>query len=351
MKIYEVWLKAYHLKEMKDFYTNQLEMDLISSDESYFSVMAGATKLIFEKVEKNPNYHLCFRTNLDYFNHIMKKLLPFNLFLSNEEGEISMHWKGKQAYFKDPDGNILEMLERPFIHQGDAPFGWFDVSEVGMPVENVGHFQEELNTYVKDAFSEKSDTFAFYGDEEGVFVVVRKGRPWYPTEIGATIHPIKVVVSGKLEKTFNSNKYPYQIVVKKEWNEKLPAVQFRMARHTNQLDQIINFYEKGLGLKRVGEFYNHEDYDGVMFGLPNQAYHLEFTQFKQKTEVSVPSKDDLLVFYFPNRMERDFIAKRLLSMGYQKTEPDNPYWKRGGITFEDPDGFGVVLMNSAGLTK
>ncbi|MGB5947670.1 MAG: VOC family protein, partial [Paenisporosarcina sp.] len=38
----------------------------------------------------------------------------------------------------------------------------------------------------------------------------------------------------------------------------------RIARPTDQLDRIIEFYETGLGLKRVGEFRQHNGYDGVM---------------------------------------------------------------------------------------
>ncbi|MBO1582816.1 VOC family protein [Bacillus bingmayongensis] len=40
----------------------------------------------------------------------------------------------------------------------------------------------------------------------------------------------------------------------------------------------VSLYEEGLGLKRIGEFHNHEGYDGVMFGLPDAEYHLEFTR-------------------------------------------------------------------------
>lgn len=62
------------------------------------------------------------------------------------------------------------------------------------------------------------------------------------------------------------------------WSEQMPAVQFRVARPTHQLDKIIEFYTKGLGLEIVGSFAKHEGYDGVMFGLPGVDYHLEFTQ-------------------------------------------------------------------------
>ncbi|WP_175609042.1 VOC family protein [Paenibacillus sp. FSL R5-0490] len=129
----------------------------------------------------------------------------------------------------------------------------------------------------------------------------------------------------------------------------MPAVQFRIARPTNQLDKLIAFYEEGLGLKRVGEFWNHEGYDGIMFGLPDSQYHLEFTQCKGKMELPQPTKEHLLVFYVGDRLERDNIADRLAALGYLETEPENPYWGRGGLTFEDPDGWPIVLMNTPGI--
>ncbi|WP_264804403.1 VOC family protein [Cytobacillus sp. NCCP-133] len=129
----------------------------------------------------------------------------------------------------------------------------------------------------------------------------------------------------------------------------VPAVQFRIARPTNQLDKLIDFYEKGLGLKRVGEFWQHESYDGIMLGMPDRQYHLEFTQSEEKMELPDPTKEHLLVFYVANRYERDEIANRLFAMGYGPTEPENPYWGRGGVTIEDPDGWRIVLMNTAGI--
>ncbi|MEC2549833.1 VOC family protein, partial [Bacillus cereus] len=54
-------------------------------------------------------------------------------------------------------------------------------------------------------------------------------------------------------------------------------VQFRIARPTDKLEEVISFYERGLGLIRIGEFHNHEGYEGVMFVLPDVEYHLEFT--------------------------------------------------------------------------
>jgi hypothetical protein len=142
---------------------------------------------------------------------------------------------------------------------------------------------------------------------------------------------------------------PYKIHVKKEWTQALPTVQFRVARPTDNLDEIIEFYGNGIGLKKVGGFLSHNGYDGVMFGLPGKDYHLEFTQYDEGSPCPAPTKDNLLVFYIPDIFERNVIVERLATMGYNETEPENPYWKDNGITIEDPDGWRIVLMSTVGI--
>ncbi len=127
------------------------------------------------------------------------------------------------------------------------------------------------------------------------------------------------------------------------------CVQLRIARPTNQLAEISKFYGEGLGLKRVGGFQNHDGYDGIMFGLPNVEYHLEFTQHIDGSPCPAPTKDNLLVFYIPHKAEIDLVKNRLNHMGYIEVVPENPYWLGKSITFEDPDGWRIVLMNTEGL--
>ncbi|MFL0489290.1 MULTISPECIES: VOC family protein [Bacillus] len=121
-------------------------------------------------------------------------------------------------------------------------------------------------------------------------------------------------------------------------------VKFRIARPTDKFEEVTSFYEKGLGLKRIGEFYDHEGYDGVMLGLPDEEYHLEFTRHENGSPCPAPTKDNLLVFYMQEDSEMKKVSKRLHAMGYDEVEPENPYWKEKGITIEDPDGWRIVLM-------
>jgi catechol 2,3-dioxygenase-like lactoylglutathione lyase family enzyme len=124
-----------------------------------------------------------------------------------------------------------------------------------------------------------------------------------------------------------------------------PYTQIRIARSTAKLDEIKAFYEHGLGLSEIGSFKNHGGYSGIMFGLPDARYHLEFTQHADGKPCLPPGRDNLLVFYLQSAPVRDTIVQRLAKMGYRSVPPENPYWIKNGITIEDPDGWRIVLMD------
>ena len=137
--------------------------------------------------------------------------------------------------------------------------------------------------------------------------------------------------------------------MQEHWPAHLPAVQVRVARPTNHLDEVVRFYRDGLGLTVIGSFEEHAGYTGVMLGLPGHAYHLEFTQHAEGSDCPAPTKDNLLVFYIPNRDAIEQLVARLGRMGYVPVLPENPYWHTSGTTIEDPDGWRIVLMNTGGM--
>ena len=121
------------------------------------------------------------------------------------------------------------------------------------------------------------------------------------------------------------------------------AKQLRVARPTQQLEKVITFYTKGLGLKIIGEFKNHVGYDGVMIGDKHLSYHLEFTVHAAHTQTNPPGKENLLVFYFETQTEWQQTKEQICNLGYAPVAPENPYWLNNSVTFEDPDGWRVVL--------
>jgi catechol 2,3-dioxygenase-like lactoylglutathione lyase family enzyme len=120
-------------------------------------------------------------------------------------------------------------------------------------------------------------------------------------------------------------------------------MQLRIARHTNQLDELVSFYRDGLDVPEMGRFEGHEDYDGVFLGVPGTDAHLEFTSGGAH-DPPAPHPETLLVLYVGSDEAVHQICERI---GTEPVEPANPYWRRNGVTVADPDGFRVVLVPRA----
>jgi hypothetical protein len=52
------------------------------------------------------------------------------------------------------------------------------------------------------------------------------------------------------------------------------------------------------------------------------------------------------VFYLPDEAEWQQAVQRLESRGYKPVKAFNLYWDNQGKTFEDPDGYRVVLQDA-----
>ena len=118
----------------------------------------------------------------------------------------------------------------------------------------------------------------------------------------------------------------------------------RVARASDDLDALLPFYRDGLGLELLYRFENHEGFDGVMLGKPGAPYHFEFTRAHGHVAGRAPTRDNLLVFYIPEKEEWRRAVDRMLAAGFSAASSFNPYWEREGVTFEDPDGYRIVLQ-------
>jgi catechol 2,3-dioxygenase-like lactoylglutathione lyase family enzyme len=126
----------------------------------------------------------------------------------------------------------------------------------------------------------------------------------------------------------------------------LSGAHLRVARPTDDLDAVVRFYRDGLGFEVLSQFRGHAGFDGVMLGHAGGRYHLEFTRKDGHPAGRAPTPDNLLVFYLPDRGEWDAAVARMAAAGYAPVQSFNPYWDRQGMTFEDPDGYRVVLQNA-----
>lgn len=105
-------------------------------------------------------------------------------------------------------------------------------------------------------------------------------------------------------------------------------------------------YTSGLSMQELGRFTDHQGFDGVMLGDPGAAFHFEFTICRHHPVAPRPTPEDLLVFYVPDRADWEERCRTMRDGGFAEVDAFNPYWSRAGRSFEDPDGYRVVIQCS-----
>lgn len=121
-------------------------------------------------------------------------------------------------------------------------------------------------------------------------------------------------------------------------------MEFRSARHTDNLKQIEEFYTKIIGLKVLFSFENHNDYSGVFLGKQGLNWHLEFTTSNDKAEHQF-DVEDILVFYPTQKAEYDKMVEQIKAHNIEIIKSKNPFWNDNGIMIQDPDGFRVIVSH------
>src|SRR5919201_250257 len=135
----------------------------------------------FVRGETTP-HHFAFHT---------ASLEPWQRRLDVTEEHDFSGWDGAHAvYFRDPEQNVVEVLARP------QPRPELTLAEVGLPVEDVAAAVDALGVLGIEPYDEWSDSFAPLGDADGLLIVVRVGRGWFPVDVPAGSGPIAVTLAG-----------------------------------------------------------------------------------------------------------------------------------------------------------
>ena len=118
----------------------------------------------------------------------------------------------------------------------------------------------------------------------------------------------------------------------------------RIARPVGNVDRAAAMYCQGLELRILADFRDHAGFDGVMVGSDETDYHLEFTQNRLHPVAPRPTPEDLLVFYYPHESDWRLACVRMAAAGFAAVTSTNPYWDAHGRTYQDSDGYRVVLQ-------
>ncbi|HTK10694.1 MAG TPA: hypothetical protein VL485_26205 [Ktedonobacteraceae bacterium] len=222
MYIQELSLHTRHVADQKAFYCTILGLPLLAETTDSFTVQAGTTRLHFQETELDVLYHVAFTIPRNTF-HEAKRRMQEQVPLLRKNGEDEIFFvdlNARSFYFCDPAGNILEYIVHYGLNYKTEEASGADsvlhVSEIGLPVEDVPAFAEQ----VREQFAigpyggSISANFAFLGDIYGQLVVVKVGRPWLPTDtVLATVSPVQLTIRGQRKRQIQFSSYPYTITI------------------------------------------------------------------------------------------------------------------------------------------
>lgn len=201
MQIDRLELQTWDLKEQALFYGETLELDTRIIAGKQLVIRAGATELVFTQADENQHvqYHFAFNIPENQFETAKKWIAMRADLLADEEGNTTIdfgNWNAHSLYFKDAAGNILEFIARHDLKNAREEFGILSVSEIGLATEYVPLLVKSLQEktgllpYNKD---ESAESFTAVGNADGLFILVKQGRIWYPDSgVPAQLLPVRV---------------------------------------------------------------------------------------------------------------------------------------------------------------
>ena len=196
MDILEIEILSDNIDETIKFYSELLGFKILHVDGNTISFAVGKSVLTFIKSDNlNPKYHFAF-------NIPCNKIDDAILWTSSKTPLIKItndkiiadfdNWNANAIYFYDNNGNILEFIARHDLN--NASENTFDISsiesisEIGIVAENALELADKLineNKLSLFAKGSKSEAFSALGDDNGLLVIVKSHRNWYPTNLQA----------------------------------------------------------------------------------------------------------------------------------------------------------------------
>lgn len=207
MEIRELHLVTSNLALQRDFYIHALSLTASIATPERLTVQIGTSQLTFTQaaLDAPQRYHFAINVPPQQFADAKAWIARRVALLTDHTGADEFYfeaWNAHALYFADPAGNIVELIARHTLaSQSPPPFtaqSLLCVSEIGLATDNVLATVDLLCTRlgVSRYQGAGSDDFTAVGDESGLFIVVKRGRIWFPdTNKPAEMAPASVEIA------------------------------------------------------------------------------------------------------------------------------------------------------------
>lgn len=208
MKINHIKIETPNLEDTIAFYKEKLDLEVTEVTNETATIKVGESLLTFiQNNNSQPVYHLAFNIPANQ----LKEAISWSknrLDLIHKENDLVVSnfetWKANSVYFFDNNGNLLEFITRKDLkNETDIPFNSqqiLNISEIGIVTEKPDELGKALiEKYQLELFdkNDNSEVFTAIGDDEGLLIIVKENRNWFPTEIPAQAFTTEIKVTDK----------------------------------------------------------------------------------------------------------------------------------------------------------
>ena len=208
MKLAHIQIQSSDIQQTATFYKDILDLPIIKKTKNSVSIQAGNSVLEFlENPEFKSIYHFAFNipeNKLDEAIDWCKSKVDL-IFIEDQKVITNFeNWNANAIYFYDNNGNLLEFIARHDLDNAQTEAfsskAILNISEIGIVNENPLKLGNQLiEEHGLDFFSKNDNTelFSAVGDDEGLLIIVKPNRNWYPTQTPSENNKTAVRIKNK----------------------------------------------------------------------------------------------------------------------------------------------------------
>lgn len=213
-------LHSNNIPALQKFYTSL--GFLVTDHDTFIDIPIGSTLLRFQEDDTplTGGYHFAINVAVDDIAIVRDWLSSLTPIIQSDQGTTIFQfdeWNAHAIYCYDPDHNILEfILRNNIVAQPQSSFRVAHslcISEIGLACADVpATIAQFRNAVAIPDFFSHNDEFWPIGDDNGLFIMVRSPRLWYPdTPIPAALMPLTVKFHTGHNHHWQLDGYPYRI--------------------------------------------------------------------------------------------------------------------------------------------
>ncbi|MFY0481136.1 VOC family protein [Flavobacterium sp. PLA-1-15] len=204
MNLDHIEILSHDLNATKRFYEEALGLTIVSQDAESLTIKIGSSLLTFKDGTAKPKavYHLAFNIPQNKLSEAIEWSKNRIELIKQEEAVLIANfesWNANAVYFYDNNGNLLEFIARKDLDNTQAEVfssnQLLNISEIGIVTDNPATLGEKFAAEYGLSLFEKnqnSEVFTAVGNDNGLLIIVKTNRNWYPTTLPAKSNWTKI---------------------------------------------------------------------------------------------------------------------------------------------------------------